>query len=131
MIAKMQPHGNQKPKGVQSILLVLVFVLVFGGVIGLLTYQNIKIRQKRADLQEKLEVLQVQAGDLVAQKSNLEEELEVIENDEHREKLLREQGLYKKPGEEVVTILSPEESQELESDIEEVRGVWWNPLTWF
>ncbi|MBI2642340.1 MAG: hypothetical protein HYW97_00625, partial [Candidatus Wildermuthbacteria bacterium] len=52
-----------------------------------------------------------------------------VQSVEYQEKVLREQGLYQKPGEEVVTVLPPEQSQE-QNRAQEKR-VWWNPITWF
>ena len=52
-----------------------------------------------------------------------------VESVEYQEKVLREQGLYQKPGEEVVTILPLENSEEETN--QETKRVWWNPTTWF
>ena len=46
---------------------------------------------------------------------------------EYQERVLREQGLYQKPGEEVVTVLPLDEPEQKQQE----EKVWWNPWTWF
>ena len=128
MITKKRKKENS---AFQNILVAAVFLFIFGGGIGFMSYQNIKINQKRGELEEKLQSLQAQAGQLSARKTELERQIGEIESEEYQEKLLREQGLYKKEGEEVVTVLPPEAaSVEFEEAVEQER-TWWNPLTWF
>lgn len=115
----------------QNILVAAVFLFIFGGGIGFMSYQNIKINQKRGELEEKLQSLQAQAGQLSVRKTELERQIGEIESEEYQEKLLREQGLYKKEGEEVVTILPPETVFGEFKETEEQEHAWWNPLGWF
>jgi len=131
MIAK--DRGIRKLLGgnVRRIVVSAGFLLVFGGGIGFLAFQNIKIYQKRSELQTTLRVLEEQVGDLSQRKVELEEGIGEVQSQEYQEKILREQGLYKKPGEEVVTILPPEENQGETSSEEEKKRTWWNPLSWF
>lgn len=114
----------------QRILVGIGFLAVFGGGIGFLAYQNIKIHQKRSELQTTLSILEEQVVELSERKSELEEGIGEVQSEEYQEKVLREQGLYKKPGEEVVTILPPEETQSETSVKEEKKRTWWNPLSW-
>ena len=128
MITKKRKKRNST---FQNILVAAVFLFIFGGGIGFMSYQNIKINQKRGELQGKLQFLQAQAGQLSVRKTELEKQIGEIESEEYQEKILREQGLYKKEGEEVVTILPPEVvSGELKGTEKQERA-WWNPLTWF
>lgn len=96
-----------------------------------MSYQNIKINQKRGELEEKLQFLQAQTGQLSIRKTELEKQIGAIESEEYQEKILREQGLYKKEGEEVVTILPPEIVSAEFKKAEEQERAWWNPLGWF
>ena len=116
---------------VQRTLVGIGFLVAFGGGIGYLAYQNIKIHQKRSGLQTTLHILEEQVVELSERKAELEVGIDEVQSQEYQEKVLREQGLYKKPGEEVVTILPPEETQGETSVEEENKRTWWNPLTWF
>ena len=115
----------------RRILVGIGFLVVFGGGIGFLAYQNIKIHQKRSELQTTLSILEEQVFELTERKVELEEKIDEVQSQEYQEKVLREQGLYKKPGEEVITILPPEETQGVTSIEEEKKRIWWNPLSWF
>jgi cell division protein FtsB len=102
--------------------------LVLIGLLGLfLVFYNVFLYQKRADLQERAAELQAEITELQLRERQLEYQLEVSETAEYQERVLREQGLYQRPGEEVVTILPADEP---ETEQQEAR-VWWNPLTWF
>lgn len=128
MIAKKRKKRNS---AFQNILVGVVFLFIFGGGIGFMSYQNIKINQKRGELEGKLQSLQAQTAQLSTRKAELAQQIGEIESEEYQEKLLREQGLYKKEGEEVVTVLPPEVvSGEVRQEEEQERA-WWNPLTWF
>ena len=106
-------------------------LLVLGLGLGIfLIFHNIRIYQKRVELQERAENLRTQIASLEQGKSELESAIQVGLTQEYQEKVLREQGLYKKPGEEVVTILPPEQVQEEQKQAKESR-VWWNPWSWF
>ena len=106
-------------------------LLVLGLGLGLfLIFHNIRIYQKRVELQERAESLKAQIASLGERKSELESAIEMGATQEYQEKVLREQGLYKKTGEEVVTIIPPEQQRE---EQKQARGsrVWWNPFSWF
>jgi len=98
MITKNRKKRNS---AFQNILVAVIFLFIFGGGIGFMSYQNIKINQKRGELEEKLQSLQAQTEQLSVRKTELEKQIGEIESEEYQEKLLREQGLYKKEGEEV------------------------------
>ena len=106
----------------RSAVFLFVFLGIFLGVVGFLAFQNLRIYQKRSELSNI-------AKELKAQVSALEAGIVEVQSVEYQEKVLREQGLYQKPGEEVVTVLSPEQSQE--QDKKQETRVWWNPTTWF
>ena len=109
----------------------LTMLLVIGLGLGFfLVFNNIRIYQKRVELQKRAEVLKDQIGSLESRKGELESAIQVGTTQEYQEKVLREQGLYKKPGEEVVTIIPPEQVQE-EQKHQQASRVWWNPWSWF
>jgi len=102
--------------------------LVLIGLLGLfLIFYNLRLYQKRAELQEWTRELQLQIAELSQREQLLQRQLEISTTTEYQERVLREQGLYQKLGEEVVTILPPEEPEQRQQK----EKVWWNPFTWF
>ena len=102
--------------------------LVLIGLLGLfLIFYNLRLYQKRVELRERTRELQLQIAELSQQDRLLQQQLKVRTTEEYQERVLREQGLYQKPGEEVVTIIPPEEPEQKEQK----ERVWWQPWTWF
>ena len=122
---------RQKKIGKLRDTVFLTMLLVLGLGLGFfLIFHNIRIYQKRVELQKRAEVLKDQITSMENRKNELEFAIQVGTTQEYQEKVLREQGLYKKPGEEVVTILPPEQVQE-EQKQQQASRVWWNPFSWF
>lgn len=113
-----------------SLFFSLAFVLAFSGIFGFFIFQNLQLREKRAELRHQLETLQTQVQEISQKKSELEAGIAERQTEYYQEKALREQGLYKKPGEEVVTVLPLEEQAKQEEPKKEKKKVWWNPFTW-
>ena len=131
MVAKVSQFGKRRKKVFENVAVAVVFLAVCVLVIGFFAYQNVVIGKKRTELEGQLYSLQAHAGDLSLQKQELEGQIENKETAEYQEKILREQGLYKKPGEQVVTVLPAEEGAENVSGGEEgEERVWWKPWTW-
>ena len=130
MLAKSSKFSKRKNQVFEGAVITGVFVVVFVGVIGFFIFQNVKIGQKRSDLEGKLQELQAQALELSSQKKVLEENIAGTQTNEYQEKVLREQGLYKKKGEQVVTVLPPEATAESVPVKEEEKRAWWNPFRW-
>lgn len=120
-------YFRKKESLFSNVIVSAVFSIIFFGIIGVLVFQNIKIYQKRAELDEASKSLQAQIAELERKKQELEMGIRESQSAEFQEKILREQGLYKKPGEEVVTILPPPEEQPQKS---EKKKIWWQPWTW-
>ena len=98
-------------------------------IIGFFIYNNFIINSRRTDLEERKQELEAQLLELQLRQGDLEVKIKSNDSEEFQEKLLREQGLFQKPGEEVITVLPPDEREEVGS--EETERVWWNPTTWF
>ena len=130
MVAKFSKFSKKRKSFIENTAAIFVFSLVLFGIIGFFAYQNIKIGQKRADLENQLEGLQEKVAALSVQQTDLQEGIANTQTEEYQEKLLREQGLYKKEGEEVVTILSVEEVPGEVGEVEKKNSVWWKPWTW-
>jgi len=115
-------QGFKTRKALGWVLLASVAIL---GVV--LIFYNVRIYQKRAELQERASRLQDEIAELNQKNRELQRQLEISVTPEYQEKILREQGLYQKPGEEVVTVLPLEQPEQKEQK----ERVWWNPWTWF
>lgn len=130
MVAKNSRFGKKRYTAFQHLVISLVFVSVFGIIVSFFVYQNLKVSQKRGDLEEQYDALRAQVSELSVQRQMLEKGIEAAQTPEYQEKILREEGLYKKPGEEVVTVLPPEIEVVMEEDDKDQEKAWWNPLTW-
>jgi len=104
--------------------LLALFLLVIA---GFLVFSNLKINQKRAELTSKIEELRKEVQLLEETNERLKSGIFQTESDAYWEAKLYEQG-YKKPGEEAIVVLPPEEESSLEGPVEEKK--WWNPFTW-
>tara|TARA_Y100000310_G_scaffold341547_1_gene441032 strand:- start:8180 stop:8572 length:393 start_codon:yes stop_codon:yes gene_type:complete len=129
MVAKISQFRKKRRSSVRSAVLGWTFlaaIFIFG---IFLIFHNIRIYQKRTELRQRGQELQAEIAQLAAKEQKLKAQIEETSTESYQEKILREQGLYKKPGEEVVTILPPEDSQQEEGG--GTKRVWWNPFTWF
>jgi cell division protein FtsL len=126
MVAKVS-HMRKRQGGLRTKKLLLWSFLVFIGLLGLFfIFYNVRLYQKRSELQQRAQELQAEIQELNQREQELQYQLEVSGTSEYQERVLREQGLYQKPGEEVITIL-PGKTQEQK---EQKEKVWWNPWTW-
>ena len=130
MVAKISKFGKKRRRLFESVVVSGVFVGVFVLIVGLFIFQNVKMGQKRADLQKRAQELEAQVAELAAQREALEANVEKTQTQEYQDKVLREQGLYKKEGEQVVTVLPPEITAESVPVEKEKDRVWWNPFSW-
>jgi cell division protein FtsB len=130
MVAKLSKFGKKKSTLFENTVAIVVFTGILSIIIGFFIFQNVKIAGKRADLEDHLQELQAQANALSEQKAGLQEDIANTQTQEYQEKVLREQGLYKKPGEDVITVLPPEITIEEISSEEQKQRTWWNPFTW-
>ena len=128
MIPKNPKFQKRRGEQVQGTLLEGFFIVLFCTIVLFLIVNNIVLNQKRTQLQQKANNLRTQLEELQTQKNSLQQGIGDSQTLEYQEKILREQGLYKKPGEEVITIL-PSETQSKEKNSES-KKVWWDPRTW-
>lgn len=92
-------------------------------------YENAKLLQKRSELLQKTRELKSEITRFTQEGVALQAAIAENQTLEYQEKILREQGLYQKPGEQVVTILPPQTQTQLEQKSE--KRIWWDPRTWF
>jgi len=129
MIAKRRSKRKERLEKIWNIVFVVIFLVIIIGVLGFFIYNNFSINSRRSDLEERKQELQAQLLELQMRQGDLEAKIEYNDSEEFQEQILREQGLFQKPGEEVITVLPPDEREEIEGEGKE--QVWWNPLTWF
>ncbi len=120
MVAKNQKQHN---------FFLVVFLAVALLIVGFLAVQNISMYKKRQELSKTAADLKAKIQDLEQQNSQIEASIQTNQGTEYQEKALREQGLYKKSGEQVITVLPPSQTQQVQSA--QQTKVWWNPDTWF
>lgn len=128
MVAKISAIRKKK-KGNDTLTLGIV-VLIIAGAVGLLFFQNIVMLQKRSVLEQEAERLQEELDGIEASREDMEQIAQERGSEEYMERILREQGIYKKEGEEVITILLPDPIEAEKQEEEDVQRAWWNPFTW-
>ncbi len=128
MISKNPRFPKRKREEISGTVLGGFFVALFFGITIFFIANNIVIHQKRIQLEQKAKDLQAQLETLKAQKANLEQGIGEAQTPEYQEKILREQGLYKKPGEEVITVLPAKDAADSKGSSQE--KIWWDPRTW-
>jgi len=114
MIAEIKRIKKGSRKNILSPVLIIITILA---VIGFLTFSNLKISQRRAELRSQIESVKKEIQLLEKKNSELRAGITKTESESYWEEKIREQG-YKKLGEEQVVVLPPEESKEKETKTE-------------
>jgi len=101
MVAKKRV--KKKSTG-QGIIVKSFLVLITLMIIGFLVSGNIKLYKKRQEINSQYVELKTEIEKLEEKNQRLKELFYEASQQEYLEKLIREKGLYKKPGEEVIVI---------------------------
>jgi len=101
---------------------VILFTSLLIIIISFLIISNIRINNRREEIINRIDILEKEAEILEEKNKDLKAGVSKTMQPEHAEKILREKGLYKKEGEEMVIII-PEEGAE-EENKEEERSIW-------
>ena len=123
MISKSRRIRKGSPHQSIFFSILIGFLLVL--VIGFLIFSNFKISQRRADLITKIEDFKKEVQILEEKNQELRTGIIQTESESYWEERIREQG-YKKPGEEQVVVLSPEEGE-----VKKEESSFWNPQNWW
>ena len=107
MIAKIKRIKKSPGKNIFSSALIIISILA---VIVFLIFSNLKISQRRAELRSQVEAIEKKIQLLEEKNQELRAGITKTESESYWEEKIREQG-YKKPGEEQVVVLPPEESK--------------------
>lgn len=110
----------------QRLIFSIVFGFILAVIVGFLVISNLRINDKRAELNEQRDYLQKQLRELEAKRDQLQAQISETNQEDYLETEARERLNLQKPGEEVVAILPPNE-QPVQQEAEKK---WWNPLTW-
>lgn len=124
MVAKFKKI--KKPGAKESIFFPIFLSLIFLTVIGSLVFSDWKVNKRRTELQAKIEGLKEEIQTLEAKKTELESGISQTEKESYWEEKIREEG-YKKPGEEQLVILPPEENKIQKEE----EKKFWNPQVWW
>jgi len=116
---------TEKGDSRQNMFFAIFIGLLFFGIIGFLFVSDWRITQKREELLNKIESLRKEVQTLEEKNQQLQAGISQTENDAYWEEKAREQG-YKKPGEEAVVVLPPEENAQ--ATAEKQKSFWENIL---
>jgi len=108
MITKRRKKKNRNWDEILSIALLLILNLT---IISFLIVGNWKLYQKRTGLKKDVIDLKKEVALLKERNAQLKKLFFEASQKEYLEKIIREKGLYKKPGEEVVVIMKEEEEK--------------------
>jgi len=114
MIAKTKRIKKGSDKNIFSSVLIIISILA---VVGFLIFSNLRISQRRAELRSQVEAIEKKIQLLEEKNQELRAGIIKTQSESYWEEKVREQG-YKKPGEEQVVVLPPEESKEKETKAE-------------
>ena len=110
MITKKTSKAKRSPSDNLLVALLLVFNLT---ILGFLLIANVRLFSQTGESKDKYLDLNQEIRELEKKNGELEELLAITNDEVEVEKFLREKGLYKKPGEEVVVIKREEGEQEV------------------
>jgi cell division protein FtsL len=110
----MIPKNKRNPKSPESIFFSTLFILLILMVSTFLIISNLKINQKRAELNAQIERLKEETQTLEEKNQKLKATISESEKEDYLEKEARERLGLKKPGEEAVVIL-PSKNNEKEN----------------
>jgi cell division protein FtsB len=125
MITKINKNKNRHHFTLFSIFFGILVLLI----IGFLLFSNINLAWRRAELINKIEILRKEIKTLEEESQKLRDGIRRAKEEGFLEEKAREELGLKKPGEEVVVILSPKE--EIEKPIEERKSFWERIWKWF
>ncbi len=103
---------RKKDTSSRAIFFPIILGLMILATISFLIFSNLKINKKRVELNVRIENLKKGIKVLEREKQDLSAKIFQVGTEDYLEKEARERFNLKKPGEEVVVILSPEEGQE-------------------
>jgi len=111
----------KKENSFQNIFFSVLIAIFLFGMVGFLIISNFKINQRRSELLGQISSLEEEIQELEEKNKELQAGISNTETESFWEEKLREQG-YKKPGEEAVVVLPPEEQSP--TSTQETKSFW-------
>lgn len=112
--SKIKKRKPYKDKLFSTFFALLLLIIIF-----FLIISNLRIKERRDDLSQKIIQLEQRFNFLDQNNERLEGGVSQTLRSDYAEEVLREKGLYKRKGEKIVVILLPEEEEEQEEQKEE------------
>jgi cell division protein FtsB len=111
MVAKIKKikKGSRYKEIISSVFLLILFF----GIAGFFVFSSWKISKKREEMASRIDSLKKELEMLEGKSESLRSGITDAQTDYYWEEKAREQG-YKKPGEEAVVVLPPEDQVQLE-----------------
>lgn len=123
---KVKTASSLRRKKAGSSLQTIFFSIFLGililAAIGFLVFSNLQINKRRTELTLRLESLKKEIEILVEKNQELTAKIPQVQKESYLEKEARERLNLKKPGEEMVVVLSPDKSEEEKP--EEQKSFW-------
>ena len=106
---------REKEGSFQNIFFSVLIGVILLGAIGFLIVSSLRIDKKRTEMTERIDELREEIRLLEERNEDLRAGIIDTESDVYWEEKMRERG-YKKPGEEAVVVLPPEETKEEQAE---------------
>jgi len=124
MIAQTKKIIKRK-RGVNKRFAFVFLILGVGLVIAFLVFSSVNIRRQRQQLNSQLEIADREVVELKKKNELLKEGISGLDNPTKIEEAARDRLIMKKPGEEVVVVIPPEEKPAPEP---EKKLNWWQKI---
>ena len=127
-IGKSIKRKNKKNYSFPFFTIISGFLILL--VVGFLIFTNINVALKKVELTERTEELRKEVQTLEQKRQELQAKIARAEDPDFLEERFREELGLKKPGEEVVVIVSSPE-KEVEEPVKEEKTFWQKIQNWF
>lgn len=113
MITKLRKIEKRSLAQTFFLYLSVIFILA---IVGFLLVANLNLYREGNGLKRKMVSLKAKVKELNRENQELKTRLSQVSQGEYTEKILREKGMYKKPGEGVVVVIRKKENQEAKKE---------------
>jgi len=113
----------RKKDSLRLLLWGIISIISISLIVGFLISSNWKVNQRRTELQAKADALKKEIEILEKRNQELRSGISNIQKEDYLEEAAREQFNLKKPGEEVVSVLSPE-GKEKKVETQKEKNFW-------
>ncbi len=127
---RVRKGKDRESRGVADVLVKWLLLIIFVSFIGFLAVSNVRLLQRRAEVNQQLEVMQGEVARLEEKTVLYRARLAERQDPSYIEQQARERFNLKRPGEHVAVVLPPEEKQRKEGNKrpEEKSNSWWQRI---